>query len=263
MTRQDLNLSIKEVLPELTLLMPMAGRGSRFSKVGIKEPKPLIGLHGRPFFWWAVESVRRAATLKEIVFVVLDEHCDQFGIHQKIEQYYPAARIVRISEITSGAAETAHIGLSGIVGDGPIAINDCDHVFTSPDLSAPVKALSTSSSGALLCFESDSPAYSYIKIGQSGEILGTVEKKVVSPFAIAGCYFFANATTYKNAYQEYQTKCKYSELFISGLFDMLATKGEIILKLDAESHCAFGTPEELAKINDEIFHRYINWTDTL
>ena len=254
---------MKETLPELTLLMPMAGKGSRFSKVGIKEPKPLIELQGRPFFWWAVESVRRAATLKEIIFVVLDEHCDQFGMHHKIEKYYPSARIVRISETTSGAAETAHIGLSGISGDGPIAINDCDHVFTSPDLTAPLKALSTSSSGALLCFQSDKPAYSYIRIGQFGEILGTVEKKVVSPFSIVGCYFFANANTYINAYQEYKKTCKYSEMFISGLFDMLTAKGEIVLKLDVVSHCAFGTPEELEKINDEIFYPYIKWSENL
>src|SRR4029079_9269418 len=44
----------------VALVMPMAGRGSRFVRAGRAEPKPLIDVAGRPAFWWAAESVRRA-----------------------------------------------------------------------------------------------------------------------------------------------------------------------------------------------------------
>ena len=256
---QSIRTSVNQKVSELTLIMPMAGRGSRFAQKGIKEPKPLIEIYGRPFFWWAVESVKRAAKLKEIIFVVLDEHCEYYGIHKRIAEYYSDAKIIRIADVTSGAAETAYIGISEHIGEGPIAINDCDHVFLCPDLSDTLQALSSTSAGALICFHSDSPAYSYIKVGKLGEILGTVEKEVVSHFAIAGCYLFANVATYQSLYSEYQSTCKYKELFISGLFDMLTVKGKKVLKIDIENHCAFGSPEEIKKISNEIFHSYLQW----
>jgi dTDP-glucose pyrophosphorylase len=260
---QSVKSLVNRKLPELTLIMPMAGRGSRFAQTGTKEPKPLIEIYGRPFFWWAVESIKRAARLKEIIFVILDEHCDQFGMHKRIAEYYPEAKIIQIPDVTSGAAETAQIGLTVCTGEGPVAINDCDHVFICPDLTDSLQALSRASAGVLICFHSNSPAYSYVKVGEHGEILGTVEKEVVSPFAIAGCYLFASAATYRSIYSEYQNTCKYKELYISGLFDMLIAKGKSVLKIDAECHCAFGTPVELEKINDAIFQRYRHWTDPI
>lgn len=34
----------------INLIMPMAGRGSRFLELGYNVPKPLIEIHGKPFF---------------------------------------------------------------------------------------------------------------------------------------------------------------------------------------------------------------------
>ena len=246
----------------IALVMPMAGRGSRFASLGIKEPKPLIELMGRPFFWWAVESVRRMVPVREMVFVVLDEHCEQFAIHNRIIDFYPDARIVKIPDVTSGAAETAQIGLAAVRSNGPVAINDCDHAFICSDLAGATSSLASSASGALLCFRSDSPAYSYVKLGPSGEIVGTVEKKVVSPYAIAGCYLFSNPTIFADLYESYRTTCPYNELFISGLYDLIAARGESVLKLEAEYHRAFGTPEELAEIGDVEFQRFLVWKDS-
>src|SRR5687767_5288262 len=109
--------------------MPMAGRGSRFAKEGISVPKPLIDLGGRPFFWWAIESVACALPLKQIVAVVLEEHVAQFGIDAAIRSYYPEASIIALPEVTRGAAETAARGVRGLDSRGPLAINDCDHAF--------------------------------------------------------------------------------------------------------------------------------------
>jgi dTDP-glucose pyrophosphorylase len=240
----------------------MAGRGSRFASLGINEPKPLIDLKGRPFFWWAVESVRRMVPVREMVFVVLDEHCEQFSIHRRIADFYPYARVVRIADVTSGAAETAQIGLAAVRSNGPVAINDCDHAFICPELAGVASSLATSASGALLCFRSDSPAYSYVKLGRSGEIVGTVEKKVVSPYAIAGCYLFSNPAVFAGLYESYRTTCPYNELFISGLYDLLLARDETVLKLEAEHHCAFGTPEELAEIGEAEFQRFLVWKDS-
>lgn len=250
-------------MSDIALIMPMAGRGSRFASQGIEIPKPLVDLKGRPFFWWAAESVRRVVPVREMVFVVLEEHCEQFAIHLRIADYYPGAHVVRIPEVTSGAAETAQIGLAAVHSDGPVAINDCDHAFICPGLEGAAGALASTASAALVCFRSDNPAYSYVKLGPSGEIMGTVEKKVASPYAITGCYLFASSAVFAGLYDRYRTTCPYHELFISGLYDLLVAQGGRVLKLEAEHHRAFGTPEELAEIGDERFQRFLAWKDAV
>src|SRR5882724_2770703 len=138
------------------LVMPMAGRGSRFVRNGEPLPKPLIDLSGRPFFWWAVQSVRKFSPLRELLFVVLEEHCQEFGLDRRILGFFPEASILRLPEVTSGAAETARLGIEALRADGPIAINDCDHAFLCPSLAAFAERTATAAAGSLLCFRSNS-----------------------------------------------------------------------------------------------------------
>jgi len=229
------------------LIMPMAGRGSRFARNGEPLPKPLIDLSGRPFFWWAVQSVRKFSPLRELLFVVLEEHCQEFGLDRRILGFFPAASILRLPEVTSGAAETARLGIEALRADGPIAINDCDHAFLCPSLAAFAERTATAAAGSLLCFRSNSPAYSYAMLGPDGSVTNTVEKQVVSPYAIAGCYLFASRGRFLRAYEKYSASCPYNELFISGLYNTLIADGERILAFELTRHCTFGTPEELAR----------------
>ena len=46
-------------MKNIHLVMPMAGGGTRFGSEGFELPKPLIGLQGKPFFYWAAQSVAK------------------------------------------------------------------------------------------------------------------------------------------------------------------------------------------------------------
>jgi dTDP-glucose pyrophosphorylase len=242
-----------------TLVSPMAGRGSRFAREGFDLPKPLIDLAGRPYFWWATESVRRVAPVGEMVFVVLQEHVASFGIDARIKEFYPDAKVVAIGDVTSGAAETARIGMDAVEGSGPVAVNDCDHAFICPALGHVLDELAGDAAGGLMCFRSSDPAYSYVQFGPGGEVTGTVEKQVVSPLAIAGCYLFANRDVFDAAYRTYGEECPYDELFVSGLYNLMATRGERLVVVEAAQHCSFGTPAERARITDETFRPFAGW----
>ncbi|WP_127754118.1 NTP transferase domain-containing protein [Devosia sp. 1566] len=243
----------------LSLVMPMAGRGSRFSRAGQLQPKPLIDLDGMPFFWWATESVRRAAPVGEMVFVVLEEHCRDFAIDQRIAAFYPDAKLVRLPEVTAGAAETAMVGIEELAGTGPLAVNDCDHAFLCSGLPDAVAALSSNAAAGLVCFRSDSPAYSYARMDDEGFVADTVEKQVVSPFAIAGCYLFASPQTASGAMEAYRASCPYDELFISGLMNTILQSGDSITKTDLDLHLSFGTPEELEGVDIAVLRRHMAW----
>ena len=241
------------------MVMPMAGRGSRFARQGMLQPKPLVELAGRPFFWWATESVRRMAAVREMAFVVLEEHVRDFGIDRRVLEHYPEARIVPIPEVTSGAAETAAIGLRALRTSGPVAINDSDHAFLCPDSEPLLDQLNGDLDAALLCFNSEDAAYSYAVLDEGGRVVGTAEKRVVSPYAIAGCYLFSDRSLFIRHYDDDRLNCPYDELFVSGVYNSLARAGARIGKIVARRHLSFGTPEELARVDQGSLQSGQDW----
>jgi NDP-sugar pyrophosphorylase family protein len=51
---------------KLIILIPMAGRGSRFAKVGFKLPKPLIDTLGKPMVQWVIDNFEQLKGKNEI-----------------------------------------------------------------------------------------------------------------------------------------------------------------------------------------------------
>src|SRR5829696_3206973 len=233
---------------DLALVMPMAGRGTRFHRAGIAVPKPLVDLWGRPLFWWATESLLRSTGVRELIFVVLAEHVERFGIDAAILDLYPTARIVSLSDVTGGAAETAAIGVAALRSQGPFALNDCDHAFRADGLPELIERLNGRVEGALLGFRASAPAYSYVRFGGEGRVVGTAEKQVVSEQAIAGCYLFADPRSFLDRFAAYRHECPYDELFVSGVFNTILGAGGEVLFHELTAHVSFGTPEEHQRI---------------
>ena len=115
----------------------MAGRGSRFFEDGFVQPKPLIEIHGAPFFYWAARSIGKNIPLDGITFVVLKEHIRDFGLEARIRAYWPDARIVALDERGDNIDSTAfarHLGRwrDDQVANTIFAIGGADGL--SPDL---------------------------------------------------------------------------------------------------------------------------------
>ena len=102
---------------KLHLIMPMGGKGSRFSKYGYEFPKPLLEIKGKPFFYWATQSIAKFIEVQDITFVVLKEHVEKYQIDEKIKAYYPGAIIHVIPEVLNGAVLTCMEGVKEIKDD--------------------------------------------------------------------------------------------------------------------------------------------------
>ena len=231
---------------KLHLVMPMAGRGSRFFENGFVCPKPLIEIHEKPFFFWATQSIAHFVDCASITFVVLEEHIRDFAIDREIKKYYPDARIVALPAVTEGAAITALRGAEGLPAGEPLIFNDCDHLFRCSavhDFCAEGN-FADGPDGALLTFPSDSPAYSYLQYGPDGKVCRTVEKQVVSHEAICGAYYFKNRELYADACAKYLKNCEYKEFFVSGIYNVLAAQGADLRGFPTDYHLPFGTPAE-------------------
>jgi NDP-sugar pyrophosphorylase family protein len=107
----------------VTLVLPMAGKGSRFSEEGYDLPKPLIEVDGKPMIIKAIECLPKT---KNNVFICLKEHS---FIDAILKDYDPNCSILKIDKTTDGQACTCEMGIdfSKINLEEPILISACDN----------------------------------------------------------------------------------------------------------------------------------------
>ncbi|NFB70536.1 dolichyl-phosphate mannose synthase [Clostridium butyricum] len=243
----------------INLIMPMAGRGSRFTKEGFEVPKPLIKINNKPFFYWATQSIRKFIELNSLTFVVLREHVEKFSIDKHILDYFPEAKVEIIPEVLNGAVLTCIEGIRNINNNNPIIFNDCDHLFSSSLFNIYCnREIFSEIDGALLTFKSDDSKFSYLQCDNYGNVIKTIEKKVVSNDAICGAYYFRNKDIFLECTNKYLEICNYSEYFVSGVYNVMAEKGYIIKNFEVDFHLPFGTPVEYElAVNSDKFEELI------
>ena len=225
---------------KIHLVMPMGGAGSRFFKNGFIIPKPLIELNGKPFFYWATQSIVKFVDVEDITFVVLKKHIEEFEIDKKILEYYN------------------DYGANSIDDDLPIIFNDCDHAFISEEFNnfCADKKFDLYD-GALLTFESNDPKYSFLRTDKDNNVIETVEKKAISNHAICGAYYFKNKDVFTKYKDLYLNRCNYSEYYVSGVYNIMAEDDNKIHNFKCDIHIPFGTPEEYYEAeNKKIFKKF-------
>ncbi|MCV6608586.1 MAG: NTP transferase domain-containing protein, partial [Campylobacterales bacterium] len=97
-----------------TTLIPLAGKGSRFAKVGYQDPKPLINVSGKPMIIQAADSLPNS---EKQIFVTLKEHLKNYPLEKTLKEKYPNSQIESINEVTEGQAITCSLGLKNINTD--------------------------------------------------------------------------------------------------------------------------------------------------
>lgn len=232
-------------MEKIHLIMPMGGGGTRFGNKGFTVPKPLIQLQGKPFFYWATQSVAKFVEVQDITFVILQEHIDKFDIRKIILDYYPDAHIQIIPHVLNGAVLTCVEGAKAIQDKLPILFNDCDHAFICKSFYNFCREADFESiDGGLLTFYSDSNAFSYAMFDDSHNVIGTIEKQVLSNEAICGAYYFKNKAVFTTAVNSYLEHCSYNEYFVSGVYNEMCARNDTVRTFCLDEHITFGTPDE-------------------
>jgi NDP-sugar pyrophosphorylase family protein len=109
-----------------TTILPLAGYGSRFSKTGYQEPKPLLKINNNPMVIQAIKCLPQSS---HNIFICLDYHLKNYPLNDKIKEVYPESEIYGIKDVTEGQACTTEIGIqkSQIDLEKPILITACDN----------------------------------------------------------------------------------------------------------------------------------------
>jgi NDP-sugar pyrophosphorylase family protein len=234
----------------LQVLMPMGGLGTRFRKVGVTTPKPLIEVDGGPMFQRALRSFEPWQGEKTVTVVVREDNDREHGLAGQVVAAEPAARIVLLDHDTRGAVETCLEARDHLDPDQPLVIMDCDIAFDSPEYFRVLQAAvdSRDVDGLLLSFHSTEPRYSFAEVGEEGTVVRTAEKQAISSDALMGVYSFTSARVFLEAadrLMERQIGATMPEYYVSLVFNELIDAGRRVGLVRGDFYC-FGTPEELA-----------------
>lgn len=179
----------------LNIVVPMAGRGSRFRDAGYELPKPLIPVAGKPMIQVVIENVRPAQQHR-FIFLCLDEHLEKYGLEQKLASWAPGCVIVPVGEVTEGAACTVLLARSLIDTPDPLMLANSDQYVEIQIDDYLASMQSGDADGYIMTMEADHPKWSYVGFDPAGKINRVVEKEVVSREATVGIYNYARGADF-------------------------------------------------------------------
>ena len=259
--RKDLNQSkidrIKKILDKkesiiswhcenMNILIPMAGRGSRFETQGYTFPKPLIEVKGKPMIQVVVDNLNIKA---KYTFIVQKEHYEKYNLKYLLNLITPNCNIVQVEGITEGAACTTLLAKEFIDNEQPLLIANSDQ-FVEWDSSKTLYAFSNSESdGGILTFKASHPKWSYVKLNDEGYAEEVAEKKPISNNATVGIYWWKKGAEYvKYAEQMIKRNIRTNnEFYVCPVFNeaIQDNKKIIINEIKKEGMWGIGTPEDL------------------
>ncbi|MBO6989146.1 MAG: HAD hydrolase-like protein [Prochlorococcus marinus XMU1422] len=230
----------------MNILIPMAGRGSRFESKGYTFPKPLIDVKGKPMIQVVVDNLNIKA---KYIFIVQKEHYEKYNLQYLLNLIAPECNIVQVDGITEGAACTTLLAKKFINNDEPLLMANSDQ-FIEWDSSKTLYAFSNSDyDGGILTFPSSHPKWSYAKLDDNGFVSKVAEKKPISKNATVGIYWWKKGSEYvKYAEQMIKKDIRTNnEFYVCPVFNEAIDDGKkiIIREIEKEGMWGIGTPEDL------------------
>ena len=177
---------------KLNILIPMAGKGSRFQDRGYVFPKPLIEVNQKPMIQLVIENLNIKA---QYIFLVLNEHYDKYNLKYFLESICPGCKIVIVDRITEGAACTSLLAKEFINNDNMLLIANSDQYIEWNSSEIMYSLLSSNADGGILCFDSSHPKWSFAKV-ENDIVTEVAEKKSISNNATVGIYYWKKGSDY-------------------------------------------------------------------
>ncbi|NLG05300.1 MAG: hypothetical protein GX567_15985 [Clostridia bacterium] len=238
----------------MTIVITMAGMGTRFKNAGFQVPKYMIEVRNKSLFEWSMESlagfnddenlyifvVRKADQASEFI----EKACHQMGIDQ--------IKVIEIENMTDGQATTAMLAAPYWDADSSLMIYNIDTYVEAGEMNENQLV----GDGFIPCFKAMGDHWSFVETDEDGRAVQVREKQRISDNCTIGAYFFKTCRLYEELYNEYylsDQNMEKGEKYVAPLYNHMIGKGqEVRISLvDYEKVHVLGTPEELKVFADE------------
>ncbi|MDP9341264.1 MAG: glycosyltransferase family 2 protein [Actinomycetota bacterium] len=186
----------------MIVVVPMAGRGSRFAGHAGDLPKPLVPVAGRPMVRWALDSLA-GLDPSLVVFVALAEHDARFGLGRLLREWAPPGRteVVWLDDVTEGQLCTVLAARAFIDADEDLLVASCDtHVRSR--LGRDVARRDPHCRGLISVASMRGDHWSFARLGDDGHVVEVAEKVRISEWASTGLYHFSSGREFVSIGQE-------------------------------------------------------------
>lgn len=232
--------------PKRNIVIPMAGRGSRFVEAGMATPKPLIAVAGSPMYAHAVASLAPQPD-DRLIFVCLQEHCETWGLRDDIVRRFSGhdVHVVSLPAVTDGQLATV-LAAADVFVDGSITIFNADTVARH-HVASTLATHDVDIDGLIGVFRAPGDHWSFARLGANGYVVETAEKRRISDWATTGLYYFADVKRFVRlaaAMVDHDRRTS-GEFYVAPLYNDLIAEGGTVVIDEALEVIALGTPEEL------------------
>lgn len=242
----------------MKVVLPMAGRGSRFANQGVTTPKPLIEIAGRPMVWWALQSLKELA-FEQIVFIALREHDEQFQLKKTLPTLIPdgiKVDMIFLDNVTEGQLCTVLTADQFIDTEEDVLVASSDTLVLS-SLAADIASRPENCAGLISVANMPGDRWSFAGIDAQGNVVKVAEKVRISDHASTGLYYFSSGRTflrYGRQMVERQERIR-GEYYIIPLYQKLIDDGQVIRLSFADEMWDMGTPESLTAFESGYLNR--------
>ena len=229
----------------LNIVIPMAGRGSRFAQAGYQNPKPLIDVAGHAMIEMVVKNITPECECR-FIFICQREHMEKFPLEIMLRKAAGECVLIPIDYVTEGAACTVLLSEKYIDNSDPLMIANSDQ-FVDVDINSYLKAMS-GYDGLIMTMPAEHPKWSYIRYNEAGLVTEVREKEVISDQATVGIYNYAHGRDFvRYAHRMIDKNIRVNnEFYVAPVYNEMIEDGKRITYHDiGDKMHGLGTPEDL------------------
>lgn len=233
----------------LNILIPMAGRGSRFLDKGYSDPKPLIKIFNRRMIEVVHENLSPSDSHR-FIFICQKEHVEKYDLKKYLSSLSSDVEIVQIDGVTDGAACTALFAEDLINSDEPLMIANSDQFIDFKIDDYLVEASNDSIDGLIMTMKANDPKWSYVQV-DGGFVNEVREKEVISNEATVGIYNFKHGSDFVRAAKQMikDNARSNGEFYVAPVYNYLISEGATIgiynIGSEQDGMYGLGTPDDL------------------
>lgn len=235
--------------PQVTVVIPMAGMGSRFMKQGYDKPKPFIDVSGKTM----IEQVMENLALPEARYILLArrEHMEQEPEIVARLQQQDKVKILPVEELTEGTACTVLLARQEIDSEAPLLIANCDQLVNFKCNDFIQDCLERGLDGSILVFKDAemNPKWSFARTDANGIVLEVKEKVPISDLATVGIYLFTKGRDFITSALDMivHNDRVNGEFYTCPAYNYAIANGKKIgvFEISSQSMYGLGTPEDL------------------
>ena len=232
----------------MNVVIPMAGRGSRFEEAGYTSPKPLISVNGEPMITKALSSL----DIEGNYHFVIRKDGNSNNIREAVLSIKPNAKFIEIDYITEGPASSVLLFEKEINNSEELVVANCDQIMWWNSAMFLRNARSEEFDGTIVTYWSETPKNSYAKLDKRGFVTEIREKRVISNVSLNGIHYWKHGSLFVDSATQMircDDRAPNREFYVSQTYNHLIQSGRRvgIYHIPNEQHHAVGTPEDLAR----------------